>query len=76
MASAYVLVQANPGAVAEVIAAMGELEQVEFVEAVTGPFDAVVAVGGSDDGVDEVRQRLVELGPVTRTLTCPAGSRA
>jgi hypothetical protein len=46
VAGAYVLVQTNPGAVEHIVEAMTGLEQVAFVDAVTGPYDAIVAVNG------------------------------
>lgn len=74
MTSAYVLVQTHPGAVETIVAEMSLLDQVEFVDAVTGPYDAIVAVGGSLDEVEPVRRKLAGIENVTRTLTCPAGA--
>jgi len=54
-----------------VLAAMRALSEVAFVEAVTGPYDAVVAVAGGQDA-DPVRRRLQETPGVARTLTCPS----
>jgi len=76
MTSAYVLVQTSPGAVETIVAEISNLEQVEFVDAVTGPYDAIVAVNGSLDDVEPVRERLARIDNVTRTLTCPAGAVA
>lgn len=73
MTSAYVLVQTNPGAVETIVAEMSRLDQVEFVDAVTGPYDAIVAVSGGLDEVQPVREKLATIDNVTRTLTCPAG---
>ncbi|MGH3383908.1 MAG: Lrp/AsnC ligand binding domain-containing protein [Nocardioidaceae bacterium] len=74
MTSAYVLVQTNPGAVEAIVTEMSQLEQVEFVDAVTGPYDAIVAVSGSLEDVEPVRLALSQIDNVTRTLTCPAGA--
>jgi hypothetical protein len=71
MPAAYVLVQAEPGSVPDVLAAMRTLSEVAFVEAVTGPYDAVVAVAGGQDA-GPVRRRLQETPGVARTLTCPS----
>jgi hypothetical protein len=69
-----VLVQTNPGAVEHIIDAMTDLERVEFVNAVTGPYGAILAVNGTADDIERVRRRIAEIDHVTRTLTCPTRS--
>lgn len=70
---AYVLVQTEVGAAADVADEIGALEGVLSAEAITGPYDVIARVQA--DSVDALgrlvvsRIQLVE--GVTRTLTCP-----
>ena len=70
---AYVLVQTEVGAAADVSDAMGALEGVLFAEALTGPYDVIARV--QTENVDALGKLVVSrvhlVGGVTRTLTCP-----
>ncbi len=74
MSTAYVLIQALPGAVDSVVDEMSSFDQVEFVDPVAGPYDAIVGVGGTVADVEPVRERLSQIEDVTSALTCLAGS--
>jgi len=73
MVLAYVLIQTDSGRASEVARAIGEIEGVDSSEAVTGPYDVIVAARASD--VDALGHLVVtEIQPVVgivRTLTCP-----
>lgn len=73
MVQAYVLIQTDSGRASEVAAAIAEIEGVISSEAVTGPYDVVVAATADD--VDALGQLVVtKIQPVQgidRTLTCP-----
>ncbi len=73
MVQAYVLIQTDSGRASEVAHAIGAINGVDSSEAVTGPYDVIVAVRASD--VDALGHLVVtEIQPVpgiVRTLTCP-----
>jgi len=73
MVQAYVLIQTDSGRASEVAAAIAKIEGVTSSEAVTGPYDVVVAATADD--VDALGQLVVtKIQPVEgidRTLTCP-----
>lgn len=73
MVQAYVLIQTDSGRASEVAAAIGQIDGVISSEAVTGPYDVVVAATADD--VDALGQLVVtKIQPVQgidRTLTCP-----
>jgi DNA-binding Lrp family transcriptional regulator len=70
---AYVLVQTEVGAAAEVSDEIGTLEGVLSAEAITGPYDVIARVQTED--VDALGALVVSrvhlVAGVTRTLTCP-----
>ena len=70
---AYVLVQTEVGAAADVAAEIGALEGVLSAEAITGPYDVIARV--QVDSIDAlgklVLSRIQHVEGVTRTLTCP-----
>jgi DNA-binding Lrp family transcriptional regulator len=70
---AYVLVQTEVGAAADVSDDIGALEGVVSAEATTGPYDVIARVRA--ESVDALGQLVVSriqlIGGVTRTLTCP-----
>ncbi|MGH3448815.1 MAG: Lrp/AsnC ligand binding domain-containing protein [Nocardioidaceae bacterium] len=76
MATAYVLVQTSSGAVQRVVDEVGRLDQVDSVDPVTGPYDAIVTVEGSVDEVEPVRDKLSEIDNVSKTIICLSGSSA
>jgi DNA-binding Lrp family transcriptional regulator len=69
---AYVLIQAEVGRSRDVVSAVRDIPGVVRVDAVTGPYEAVVLVEGSD--MDELARMVVgriQLVPgITRTVTC------
>jgi DNA-binding Lrp family transcriptional regulator len=72
MLSAYVLIQTEVGKVAHVGQAISDLDGVQLVEDVAGPYDVIARVQAP--GLDQLG-RLVVFGiqvvdGVTRTLTC------
>ncbi|MCL1598614.1 MAG: Lrp/AsnC ligand binding domain-containing protein [Actinomycetia bacterium] len=73
MVQAYVLIQTDSGRASEVAHAIGKIDGVDSSEAVTGPYDVIVAATASD--VDALGYLVVsEIQPVpgiVRTLTCP-----
>lgn len=74
MSSAFLLVQAASGQAGTVVAAIGAMPDVEMVEAITGPYDAVARVRGAQDEAERVRREVAELNDVVRTLTCLVGA--
>jgi DNA-binding Lrp family transcriptional regulator len=70
---AYVLVQTEVGAAADVSDEVGALEGVVSGEATTGPYDVIARVQA--ESVDALGKLVVSrihlVGGVTRTLTCP-----
>lgn len=69
MVSAYLLLQAETGAVKQTLDEVAADPGIAWAEPVTGPYDVIAAVQGSPR---DVLDRL-ELGSVTRTITCPVG---
>lgn len=71
--AAYILVQSEVGAAADVANAAKALPGVVFVDAITGPYDVLVKVEASD--MDELGKKIVsevqKISGITRTLTCP-----
>jgi len=70
---AYVLVQTEVGAAADVAGEIVALEGVVSAEATTGPYDVIARVQA--ESVDALGRLVVSrihlVGGVTRTLTCP-----
>ena len=73
MVQAYVLIQTDSGRASEVAHSIAEIDGVDSSEAVTGPYDVIVAATAND--VDALGHLVVtEIQPVpgiVRTLTCP-----
>jgi hypothetical protein len=67
MARSYVLVQTDVGRAVEIAEAAVVLPGVSFADAVTGPYDLVVALDG--DG-SVALGALQKLPGVTRTISC------
>lgn len=70
MVTAYVLLQAEVGAVKETLDAVNADPEVAWADPVSGPYDVIAAFEGHPP---EVLARL-ELPGVTRTVTCPTGT--
>ncbi len=70
---AFVLVQTEVGAAADVAEEIGALEGVLSAEAITGPYDVIARLQA--DSVDALGRLVVSrihlVEGVTRTLTCP-----
>ncbi|MDI1459516.1 Lrp/AsnC ligand binding domain-containing protein [Catellatospora sp. KI3] len=73
MVHAYILIQTSVGKSVDVSAAIGDIQGVTRVDAVTGPYDVVAMVQAHT--VDELGKLVlsqIQLIPnITRTLTCP-----
>jgi DNA-binding Lrp family transcriptional regulator len=73
MVSAYILIQTELGAAAEVAKAAAEVPGVTAADDVTGPYDVIVQASAAN--VDELGRLVVSalqaLPGITRTLTCP-----
>jgi len=72
MLSAYVLIQTEVGKVAHVARAISDLDGVQLVEDVVGPYDVIARVQAP--GLDQLGRlvvvRIQVVDGVTRTLTC------
>lgn len=72
MVQAYILIQTEVGKAREVATAITDIDGVVKVDAVTGPYDAVVLTQANT--VDElgkmVVSRVQQVSGITRTLTC------
>jgi DNA-binding Lrp family transcriptional regulator len=72
MLSAYVLIQTEVGKAAQVVHAIRAIEQVQWAEAVTGPYDGIARAQAP--GLDQlgrlVVSRIQVVDCVIRTLTC------
>ncbi|MEU7821080.1 Lrp/AsnC ligand binding domain-containing protein [Catellatospora sp. NPDC049111] len=73
MVHAYILIQTSVGKSVDVSAAIGDIQGVTRVDAVTGPYDVIAMVEANT--VDELGKLVlsqIQLIPnITRTLTCP-----
>ncbi len=73
MISAYILVQTEVGAAADVARTVAAIDGVESSEDVTGPYDVIVRARAEsihDLGLLVVA-RIQKVAGITRTLTCP-----
>ncbi|HNP69783.1 MAG TPA: Lrp/AsnC ligand binding domain-containing protein [Kouleothrix sp.] len=73
-ARAYVLIEAEAGQVAQVIAALASLPGVTHVDAVTGPYDVIVTIetAESRDVGRLVMNDFHAVAGIKRTVTCLA----
>lgn len=73
MFEAFVLVQCEVGMGAKVARAIADLDRVERVDVVTGPYDVVVRAEAT--GIEElgklVLRPIQQVDGVIRTMTCP-----
>jgi DNA-binding Lrp family transcriptional regulator len=69
---AYILIQTEVGRARDVAAAIGEVDGIVRVDAVTGPYDVVVlAESNNVDDLGKMIVSAVQMVPgITRTLTC------
>jgi DNA-binding Lrp family transcriptional regulator len=73
MLQAYILIQAEVGRADSVAAAIGGIEGITSVAAVSGPYDiiAVIRADNIDDLGRLVMGKIQPAQGITRTLTCP-----
>lgn len=69
---AYILIEVAVGKTREVVAALRNLENVQAIDVVTGPYDVIVVAEGKDlNAIGElVTGRIHPVPGVTRTVTC------
>ena len=72
MVQAYILIQTEVRKAHDVVEAIGNVEKVEHVNAVTGPYDVVVLAETEDEKeFDEAIIRpLTTIDGITRMITC------
>ncbi len=72
MVSAYVLINTEPGSLAEATKKMTSIEGVRSVEAVTGPFDAIAyAEAPTPEELGHlVVSQMQKISGIQKTLTC------
>lgn len=73
-AKAYVLIETAVGRAKEVATAVGKLEGVKSVDAVTGPYDIIVIAEGEtlNEIGDLVTGKIHPINGISRTVTCLA----
>ena len=73
MVQAYILIQTDSGRASEVAHAIAEIGGVSSSEAVTGPYDVIVAAAADDvDALGHlVVTKIQPVAGIVRTLTCP-----
>ena len=68
---AYVLIEITPGGTQDVMFSFGLLEGVTVVDRVTGPYDAIVIVSGSDrNAIDNFVKESIHTINGLRAVTC------
>ncbi len=73
-AKAFVLIETAVGKTKEVVAKISQLEGVNSVDPVTGPYDviAIIEAGSLNDIGDLVTGRIHPITGISRTVTCLA----
>jgi len=73
-AKAYVLIETSVGKTKDVVRALGKLKGMKEVHAVTGPYDVIAVVEGSDLTAvgNMVTNHIHPVGGIARTVTCLA----
>ena len=71
---AYLLVETAVGKTRDVASTLRELDHVESVDVVTGPYDIIAVVSGEDMTVvgNVVTENIHTVSGVVRTVTCVA----
>ncbi|MCL1587399.1 MAG: Lrp/AsnC ligand binding domain-containing protein [Actinomycetia bacterium] len=73
MVQAYILIQTDSGRASEVAHQISQIDGISSAEAVTGPYDVIVAAEADD--VDALGHLVVTkvqpVAGIVRTLTCP-----
>lgn len=72
MAKAYVLIKITVGRTQDVMNGLKSLEHVKVADKVTGPYDAIAIVSGSDINAigDLVTKKIHTIKGIFRTVTC------
>jgi DNA-binding Lrp family transcriptional regulator len=72
MIAAYILIEAQAGALGKVAEDISEIEGLRSIEAVTGPYDAIAYAEAAtpDDLAKLVVSRLQKVEGIQKTLTC------
>jgi len=73
-AKAFVLIETAVGKTKEVVGALGQLDGVESVDTVTGPYDVIAVVRGEtlNDIGGLVTSKIHTINGISRTVTCLA----
>jgi len=73
-AKAYVLIETQVGKTKQVVEAIGRLQGVISVEAVTGPYDVIAVVQGEtlNDIGELIVSKVHPIAGISRTVTCLA----
>jgi len=69
---AYVLIETQVGKTKQVVEAIGRLQGVVSVDAVTGPYDAIAVVQGEtlNEIGDLITAKVHPISGISRTVTC------
>jgi DNA-binding Lrp family transcriptional regulator len=73
-AKAFVLIETAVGKNKEVVATLGRLEGMKSVDVVTGPYDVIAVIEGTDLNAigDLVTSKIHPITGISRTVTCLA----
>ena len=71
---AYILVETAVGKTRDVAATLRDIEGIDSVDVVTGPYDIIAVIAGDDMSVvgNVVTERIHTVTGVVRTVTCVA----
>ncbi len=71
---AYLLVETAVGKTRDVASTLREIEGIDIVDVVTGPYDIIAVIAGDDMSVvgNVVTERIHTVTGVVRTVTCVA----
>ena len=69
---AFVLIETAVGKTKEIYNALHKLEDVKSVDAVTGPYDIIIAIEGADpDGIaNTIAKKIHDIPGINRTVIC------
>ncbi|MBT4089806.1 MAG: Lrp/AsnC ligand binding domain-containing protein [Deltaproteobacteria bacterium] len=72
MSVAYILISVKPGTAREVYYKLQKLPNIQQVEAVTGPYDIIATVHGSDLNAigNIVIDRILKIEGISNSMTC------
>ena len=71
-AKAFVLIETAVGKTKQVCTALQKLEAVQSVDAVTGPYDIIIAIEGADPNNigNTITTKIHDIPGINRTVTC------